>query len=118
MAPQLSASPTPEQIQYLCALPAVPPLIRAQPKFINPESQNQAFYIESSILFAVVAVLLTNRGYFKVFIKKTYTWDDRELRCTAVCTCANDLLVTLSLAAVSQVFECHSREEYARLLPN
>jgi len=76
MAAALIGKLTPEQLEAFSSVPALsaPPGVRSS--FVNPENQNQVFYIVTSILFGLMVILFLNRVYSKLFMIRKYSWDD------------------------------------------
>ncbi|MCJ1243743.1 hypothetical protein MMC30_000940 [Trapelia coarctata] len=79
MAAILIGKLTPEQLGAFSNVPALSPPPGVQSNFVNPENQNQIFYIVTSILFGIMVVFFLNRLYAKLVKIRKYSWDDLTL---------------------------------------
>lgn len=76
------ANLTSHQLAALSDVPMLAPPPGVKPSLRDPEHNSKPFFIVTSILLFLMAILIINRAYAKTYIVRKYTWDDCKLEST------------------------------------
>ncbi|KAI4178328.1 MAG: hypothetical protein LQ346_007490 [Caloplaca aetnensis] len=74
------ANLTSHQLAALSDVPMLAPPPGVKPSLRDPEHNSKPFFIVTSILLFLMAILIINRAYAKTYIVRKYTWDDCTTR--------------------------------------
>lgn len=70
------ANLTSHQLAALSDVPMLAPPPGVKTNLHDPDSNNEPFFVVTSILLCLMTILIVNRIYAKTYIVRKYTWDD------------------------------------------
>ena len=76
---------TPEELSTLSNVSVIPPPKGITSNFTDPENQNLANVVVTSVLFGIMILAVLNRIYVKSFIIRKYSADDGQLPVSLFC---------------------------------